>query len=188
MPTPLPTEVRVARCDAAEPCGARWLITQAQAGLPPLRGVYHAAGVLADGLLPSQTSQALRHVYAPKAVAATWLQLATSTAPLRAFLLFSSTSALLGAAVPTAETADVAGSEFLLPIGAVISVGAMTSNWRFATPPAGANEGVGTETCCACGSVFSSAFVFFTVGLAHKATRFGGTRMMSSCRRPLSAP
>ena len=61
-----------------------------------LRGVWHAAGVLADSVLASQSADALRHVYAPKAHGAWALQRATAAAPLRVSLYFSSMAALLG--------------------------------------------------------------------------------------------
>ena len=63
-----------------------------------LAGVWHAAGVLADGLLRSQTAEAFRRVYAPKAVGGWGLQRASAASPLDACVLFSSVAALLGGA------------------------------------------------------------------------------------------
>ena len=61
-------------------------------------GVWHAAGVLADGTLPLQRSETLAKVYAPKAHGAWTLQHACARMPLRTCALFSSVAALLGGA------------------------------------------------------------------------------------------
>jgi hypothetical protein len=63
---------------------------------PSLDGLWHAAGVLSDGLLDKLKAQALSSVYAPKAHGAWLLQLACATVPLRACMLFSSVAALFG--------------------------------------------------------------------------------------------
>ena len=73
----------------------RWLLARSPS---PLAGVWHAAGVLADGVLPSQTGAMAARVYAPKAHGAWTLQAACAPAPLRACTLFSSVAALLGGA------------------------------------------------------------------------------------------
>ena len=91
--------VRAAACDAAEEAEVRRLVAWASAGGDGgarLAGVWHAAGVLADGLLRSQTAQAFRRVYAPKAVGGWGLQRASAASPLDACVLFSSVAALLG--------------------------------------------------------------------------------------------
>jgi len=89
--------LRMAQCDAAE----RGDIAHLFEGLAfeietAIDGVWHAAGVLADGLLSSQDARMLRRVYAPKAHGAWHLQQATAARPPEAFVLFSSVMALLG--------------------------------------------------------------------------------------------
>ena len=82
------------RCDSAEPSDLRRLM---KTNLAPLFGVWHAAGVLADRLLPSQTAYSMRHVYAPKAHGAWALHAAGSTSgTIRNTVYFSSVAALLG--------------------------------------------------------------------------------------------
>ena len=61
-------------------------------------GVWNAAGVLADGVLPRQTAQALAHVYAPKADGAWALHRACVRSVTHPCVLFSSVAALLGSA------------------------------------------------------------------------------------------
>jgi thioester reductase-like protein len=64
----------------------------------PLRGLFHAAGVLDDGLISGQTAERLKAVLAPKLEG--WLQLqravAQTQAPLDFAVAFSSMAALLG--------------------------------------------------------------------------------------------
>ena len=88
--------VRVERCDVADPAATRQLLARVQHALPRLHGVWHAAGVLADGLLPQQTAATLQRVFGPKAVAAWGLQRGCAALPLQACALFSSVAALLG--------------------------------------------------------------------------------------------
>ncbi len=73
----------------------------ALAGLPPdqpLRGVFHAAGVLDDGLIPTQTPQRIAAVMAPKL--AGWQQLdralQASGADPELVVMFSSMASLIG--------------------------------------------------------------------------------------------
>jgi len=91
--------VRIARCDAADPAAVRRLLAWSAgvaAAAPRLCGVWHAAGVLSDALLPRQTAATLARVYGPKAHGAWALQRGTAALPLEACALFSSVAALLG--------------------------------------------------------------------------------------------
>ena len=62
----------------------------------PLRGVIHAAGVLDDGLLQSQTWARFERVIAPKVTGAWNLHQATKNLELDFFVLFSSVASLIG--------------------------------------------------------------------------------------------
>lgn len=64
--------------------------------MPPLRGIIHAAGVLADGVLVQQNWERFSHVMAPKVSGAWYLHTLTLHQPLDFFVLFSSAAALLG--------------------------------------------------------------------------------------------
>ena len=66
------------------------------ATLPPLRGVFHAAGVLDDGLLGQLTADRFERVLAPKVAGAWNLHQLTQDLPLDYFMLFSSVAAMLG--------------------------------------------------------------------------------------------
>ena len=84
----------VQRCDSAEEAHGRRLAGSYRG----LCGVWHAAGVLADGMLNKQTAVALARVYASKSHGAWALQRACAMWALRACTLFSSVAALLGGA------------------------------------------------------------------------------------------
>ena len=62
----------------------------------PLKGVFHAAGVLEDGLLATQAQEAVERVLAPKVAGSLNLHRATRHLALGHFVAFSSVSACLG--------------------------------------------------------------------------------------------
>jgi 3-oxoacyl-(acyl-carrier-protein) synthase/NADP-dependent 3-hydroxy acid dehydrogenase YdfG len=83
-------------CDSSEIAHTQRLVVMVGHGLRSATGVWHAAGVLADAVLPKQTVSGLARVYAPKAHGAWTLHRAHAPAPLRTCALFSSVAALLG--------------------------------------------------------------------------------------------
>ena len=72
------------------------VFTKIQTTLPPLRGVIHAAGVTDDGIIPSQTQRRFAEVMAAKVTGAENLHSLTENLDLDFFLLFSSSSSLMG--------------------------------------------------------------------------------------------
>ena len=87
---------KLERCGTGEDTHVRRAVLLAQQ--LALSGIWHAAGALADGLLPKQSAASLWRVWAPK-VSGLWaLHTASASVVVRACVLFSSVSALLGSA------------------------------------------------------------------------------------------
>ncbi len=63
---------------------------------PPLKGVFHAAGVLDDGPIAELDQDRIATVMKAKALSAWWLHILTCKDPLEYFVLFSSVSSLIG--------------------------------------------------------------------------------------------
>ncbi|XXX76160.1 type I polyketide synthase [Sorangium sp. So ce134] len=72
------------------------LLARVDEGLPPLRGVVHAAAVLDDRTLLEQSEEGFRKVFGPKALGAWNLHALTEGRPLDFFVLYSSGASLFG--------------------------------------------------------------------------------------------
>ncbi|MFF7653931.1 SDR family NAD(P)-dependent oxidoreductase [Streptomyces sp. NPDC007983] len=91
----LGAEVRIAAADVTDPTAVADLV----AGIDPahpLTGVIHAAGVLDDAVVTSQTPERLARVWGAKATAAANLHTATAHLPLAVFVMFSSAAGVMG--------------------------------------------------------------------------------------------
>ncbi len=91
-------EVVVATGDVARGEDVDRIFGQIAAGLPSLRGIIHAAGVLDDGMLAQQSWPRFAPVMAPKVAGAWNLHLRSRDLPLDFFVLFSTGGAVLGSA------------------------------------------------------------------------------------------
>jgi acyl transferase domain-containing protein/thioesterase domain-containing protein/acyl carrier protein len=89
-------KVIVFRGDVADAASLHQALAQLPAGCPPMRGVVHAAGVLADGILSEMTLEQLGRAMSPKVQGAWNLHAATRDLPLDFFVLFSSVASVLG--------------------------------------------------------------------------------------------
>ena len=76
----------VERCDTGEPTHIGRLATLA----PPMVGLWHAAGLLVDAVLPKQDAAGRARVYAPTAHGAWGVHAAGATSAMEAVALFSS--------------------------------------------------------------------------------------------------
>ncbi|WP_437494053.1 type I polyketide synthase [Sorangium sp. So ce1014] len=88
--------VLVAQADVGRPEDVARVLSEMAAGMPPLGGVVHAAGVLDDGVLQQLDGERFRRVLAPKAAGAWNLHVATRDRALDFFVLFSSAAGVLG--------------------------------------------------------------------------------------------
>lgn len=86
------------------------LFKRFDADLPPLRGVFHAAGVLSDGIIQQLDWSKMQRVLAPKMEAAWQLHQLSQTLPLDYFVLYSSAASLLGS---PGQASHVAANSFL---------------------------------------------------------------------------
>jgi acyl transferase domain-containing protein len=88
--------VRFLPADAAQYGEMESVLGEIGRSMAPLRGVFHAAGILDDGLLREMTRDRFQSVMAPK-VAGSWnLHALTRQLELDHFVLFSSTASLIG--------------------------------------------------------------------------------------------
>jgi acyl transferase domain-containing protein len=91
----LGTRVSVVACDAGERADVAGLLRAIPPRLP-LRAVFHAAGVLDDGVFSALTAERFLRVFRAKALGAQHLDELTRDCDLDAFVLFSSVTATLG--------------------------------------------------------------------------------------------
>ncbi|MFE3033935.1 SDR family NAD(P)-dependent oxidoreductase [Streptomyces canus] len=89
----LDAHVRVVACDVSDRSAVDALVGSCR---PPLTGVFHLAGVVADGVVDGMTPERVAEVLAPKADAAWHLHEATAGLDLAAFVLYSSAAGVLG--------------------------------------------------------------------------------------------
>jgi NADPH:quinone reductase-like Zn-dependent oxidoreductase/acyl carrier protein len=92
----LGAQVLVRRADVSHREEMAALFGEIARDLPPLRGVFHTAGVLADGTLLRQTWERFESVMAPKIAGAWILHELTAGLSLDYFVLFSSIAGVLG--------------------------------------------------------------------------------------------
>ncbi|MCP2294159.1 phthiocerol/phenolphthiocerol synthesis type-I polyketide synthase C [Nocardia amikacinitolerans] len=88
--------VREYRADVADHAALAAVLDAVRAELPPLRGVFHAAGVLDDATVATVSAEQIERVLRPKIDGARHLDALTADDPLDAFVLFSSAAALIG--------------------------------------------------------------------------------------------
>jgi acyl transferase domain-containing protein/acyl carrier protein len=91
-------DVRVMPGDVARAEDVAAILGAIKGGMPPLRGVVHAAGVLDDRTLQGMTEEQFWSPLRPKLSGAWNLHTQTLDAPLDFFVLFSSAASLLGSA------------------------------------------------------------------------------------------
>jgi acyl transferase domain-containing protein/acyl carrier protein len=86
-----------AACDVADRAAVERMLGEVRAsGLPPLRGIMHAATVLDDGLMTAMDGERMARVMGPKALGALHLDALTRGDPIEVFVNFSSVSSMIG--------------------------------------------------------------------------------------------
>ena len=89
-------EVRVELADVADSAAVEGMLERVEATMPPLAGVIHSAGAIADASLANQDWGRFERVLRPKVLGAWHLHKATQSRDLNLFVLFSSVSGVLG--------------------------------------------------------------------------------------------
>ncbi|SEC99981.1 phthiocerol/phenolphthiocerol synthesis type-I polyketide synthase D [Amycolatopsis tolypomycina] len=125
----LGVDVRVVPGDIAAPGTAETLVAVAVDGGVPLRGVLHAAGVLADGAAISLDADALEAVWRPKALGAWRLHEATAGHDLDWWLVYSSAAALFGSPGQAAYATANAWADALVAWRRAHGLPAATIGW-----------------------------------------------------------
>jgi phthiocerol/phenolphthiocerol synthesis type-I polyketide synthase C len=104
------TKVATYQADVASRPALRSALEVIRAELPPLRGVFHAAGLLDDATIMNLAPGQLDRVLGPKVDGARNLDEATAGDPLDLFVMFSSAAALFGT---VGQAAYAAGNAFM---------------------------------------------------------------------------
>ncbi|ANN17286.1 polyketide synthase [Amycolatopsis orientalis] len=125
----LGADVRVVTGDIAEPGTAEALVAAATEGGLPLRGVLHAAGVLADGAAVTVGTGAIDAVWRAKALGAWRLHEATAGHDLDWWLAYSSAAALFGSPGQTAYATANAWVDALVAWRRAAGLTAATVGW-----------------------------------------------------------
>ena len=150
-------EVVVKTVDVTQPEQVDSLLQEVTTHLPPLRGLVHAAGVLADGIMTQMDWDQFNRVLSPKIEGAWNLHHYTQDAPLDFFVLFSSAAALLGPPGQANYAAANQGLDALAHYRHQQGLPALSVNWgvwadvgvgaRLEADKRFAWQGVGTINC-----------------------------------------
>ena len=122
-------DVVARQCDVTDREQLRKVIDLVDEGMPPLRGVVHAAMVLDDVPLYKLNDERMDRVIAPKALGAWNLHVLTANCNLDFFVMFSSFTSVVGNA---GQANYVAGNAFLDALAwhrRVRGLPALTVNW-----------------------------------------------------------
>ncbi len=125
----LGARVLIREVDVCDPAALTELFAQLAAEWPRLRGVFHLAGVLDDGVITQLTWPRVWEVLAPKVAGAWNLHRLTLGLPLDHFVLFSSTAAIFGAAGQANHAAANAFLDSLAHLRREQGLPAISINW-----------------------------------------------------------
>jgi phthiocerol/phenolphthiocerol synthesis type-I polyketide synthase D len=122
-------QIAVVCGDISAPGVAEQLVTAAEGTGLVLRGVVHSAAVIEDQIVAALSRESLERVWAPKAIGAFRLHIATASRELDWWVGFSSTSSLLGSPGQAAYAAASAWLDALVASRRASGLPATTINW-----------------------------------------------------------
>jgi len=123
------TTVTIFQADVTDEEQMTAVFHQVRRSLPPLRGIFHAAGVLADGTMPQQTAARFNAVLAPKVRGGWLLHQLSLDDPLDQFVLFSSVAAIFGSPGQSNHAAANAFLDGLAHYRRAQGLPALSINW-----------------------------------------------------------
>jgi len=121
--------VDVMATDVGQPAAVADLMAHVQSTLPPLKGIFHAAGVLDDAMISGQTWEHFEKVMAPKVMGTWLLHEQTQNLELDCFVCFSSVSALVGSPGQANYAAANAFMDAFAGYRQSIGLKALSINW-----------------------------------------------------------
>jgi acyl transferase domain-containing protein/surfactin synthase thioesterase subunit/acyl carrier protein len=119
----------VAVCDITNEDGVRRILRDVRATMPPIRGVFHCAGMLDDGILDQMDWARFSAVTAPKVRGGWVLHCATLDDEIDHFVLFSSILSLMGSPGQSNYTAGNAFLDALTEYRRAVGLPSLTLNW-----------------------------------------------------------
>ena len=125
----LGAKILVAQADVSDEQQVINMLAQIKSKMPPLKGLIHAAGILADGTLLQMERERFEAATAPKMKGAWQLHQHTRYEPLDLFVMFSSAAAVLGT---TGQGNYAAGNAFMDALAhhrRAMGLPAMSINW-----------------------------------------------------------
>ena len=164
--------VSLERCDTSEIVQVQKLfaLAQGRGAVYPLRGVWHAAGVLADAVMPKQCASGLAQVCATKAQGM-WSMHATAVkSAIDAVALFSSVASLFGGAGQVNYAAANACLDALAAFRRVAGVASTSVQWGAWAEVGMASHGAAGERMAAFEAATGFARVRMAQGLAALGT------------------
>ncbi|PSR19687.1 beta-ketoacyl synthase [filamentous cyanobacterium CCP3] len=121
--------VTVMATDVGQPAAIAELMTHIQSALPPLKGIFHAAGVVDDAIVMGQTWEHFERVMAAKVMGTWLLHEQTQGQELDYFVCFSSVSALVGSPGQANYAAANAFMDALAGYRRSLGLRALSINW-----------------------------------------------------------
>ncbi len=122
-------KVKYVQADVTDRDAMEGLMADLDSEYGPVRGVFHGAGVLDDGILLTQNADRFRRVLEPKTVGAWNLHAITRDRELDFFVLFSSVASLLGTAGQASYAAANAFLDGLADLRHQEGLPVTTINW-----------------------------------------------------------
>jgi acyl transferase domain-containing protein/thioesterase domain-containing protein/acyl carrier protein len=122
-------KVLAVKADVSRQHDVARLLARIARTMPPLRGVFHAANVLDDGLIVQLTPERFARVMNAKAIGAWNLHTALAKTHLDHFVLFSSISSILGSAGQANYAAANSFLDALAHHRHVLGLSALSVNW-----------------------------------------------------------